>query len=164
MELNKLLITKTREKVLKFLQYRIGLFSAHLYEDAVQQAFVDMLVAKQKVSFDCEQQFVKWMCIASFRNAMKMLKKDKKYFSLEIAESTAYSDDDFEDFERQELFMWLKSRLPLKQADVIDHVLDGYQVKEIADILHIKPDTIKHRIASAQKNMRVHWEVDLKKK
>ncbi|HEY6170708.1 MAG TPA: sigma-70 family RNA polymerase sigma factor [Candidatus Kapabacteria bacterium] len=163
MELNKLIIAKTREKVLKFLRHKMGLYSAHLYEDAVQQAFVDMLVSKQKVSFDCEQQFVKWMCTASFRNAVKMLKKDKKYFSLETAESTTYSDDDFEDFERQELFVWLKSKLPLKQLDVINHVLDGYQVKEIADILRIKPDTIKHRIATAQRSMKVLWEVDQKK-
>lgn len=122
-------------------------------EDCIHDTFLNILNYKEKIK---SVKNVKAYLFKSFRNqAIKMLKDNKLEFNL--IEGTTPQEEDNRD--KEKIIVQLKELIlklsPREREIIYLKYFQGFNNKEIAEMLEIKYQTVRNILADAIKKMRV---------
>lgn len=136
----------------KLGMYRLALSILHqsdLAEDAVAEAVYKAYKSRKKLH---DQAKIKaWLYQILVNECKSMLRKKKREVTMDIVPERAETPS-------LDLGLWdLVTRLPDSQQSVITlYYYDGYSVKEIADILHLKESSVRVRMNRGRNQLR-NW-------
>ena len=142
-----------REAVIKYSDtlYKVCiviLCNEHDVQDAIQDTFCRYL--EKKPEFRDEEHEKAWLIRVATNICLDMIRFRIRHpkVSIDEVENTLAAPEQIEIF--KELL-----KLPVKQKTVIYlHYVEGYQIKEIADILGITESAVKVRLLRGRKQMR----------
>ena len=148
------IVKRYQDKLIRYATYLVGDF--HLASDVVQETFIKAYVNLN--GFNVKKKFSSWIYRIAHNEAMNVLKKDKKQFSLgEYVEIDSNIDLE-ENLIKKELKT--QTQRCLKQMSVIYreplslYFLEDKTYEEISDILRIPMGTVGTRINRAKVIMK----------
>ncbi len=147
----------------KDLLYRLALQilrNTHDAEDAVSEFYMKVIEKKEQFS---RYDNLKGALIKSLKNhCINLLKAKKDFQSLEQVSSkpsTSVAEPLLEN-ERLILVQKIIDELPEKQRIMIHfRMIEGYSMKQIAEIMEEKVNTVEVAISRARKKIRAEYEV-----
>jgi len=127
--------------------------NCHDAEDAVQSVFLKMM--KANLGFSDTEHEKAWLIITA-RNCCRDLHRQWWRKNTVILESADETSTAFENsIENSEVLKQLL-RLPCTQRVALYlHYYEGYKIREIAAILKLNENTVKSRIRSAKKRLKI---------
>lgn len=119
-------------------------------EDIYQEVFISLIKNIEKI--ENEQHLKYWL----IRTTLNKCKNHFKLFWNKMVDKTnTFEYNQSYEIELDEIRELVKS-LPIKFKDVVFlHYYEGYNIKEIADILNIKEGTVKSRLFKARNLLKV---------
>jgi len=121
--------------------------------DAVQQAL--MLAFEKLHTLKQERFFKTWMIRILINECYRIKRYHKRYLPYEeyVPDDRTWEQDNY-----TELYLTIKE-LPEKQRILVTlYYLDGYSVKEVADIMKMKEGTVKSRLSKARQMLRLRLD------
>ena len=110
-------------------------------EDAVQDVFCKYIT--KQPTFESEEHLKAWLIRVASNRSKDILRSKKIRSTLTLEEADNYEIDEDQSEILKEVFA-----LPIKYREVIVlHHLEGYSVKEIADLLSISESGVKMRLS-----------------
>jgi len=137
---------------LRYVLYLTG--NEHVAADAVQETFIKAFINLN--SFDIKRSFSTWLYRIAHNEAINMIKKYHKEIGWDEKFDIPDNNKDIElDFSRKELIQQIRQclqKLPLNYREPISLMyLEGYDYKQISDILRLPIGTVGTRINRAKK-------------
>ncbi|MBI4456265.1 MAG: RNA polymerase sigma factor [Acidobacteria bacterium] len=134
-------------------------------QDAVQETLMNVFRAMAR--FRGEAKISTWLNRITTNVCLEILRRDKKrkedsFETVQnfLADSLTHPDSPFDTVYQQELGTRLEyslQRVSLKQRQVVRmHDLEGFTIKEIAQILNISQGTVKSRLFYGRQECRRH--------
>ncbi|MDC8003912.1 sigma-70 family RNA polymerase sigma factor [Aureisphaera galaxeae] len=146
----------------KELLYRLALqmlHNQHDAEDAVSDFYIKVLEKKDQFS---KYDNLKGALIRSMKNhCINLLKSKKRLLPLEEipSEITDATNPIFSDDKRLALVQTIINELSEKQRIMIHlRMIEGYSMKQIAEIMEEKVNTVEVNISRARKRIRTEYE------
>ena len=121
------------------------------YHDAEDVVAETILTAYEKIhTLRDEEKFKSWLMQILVNNAKKEIKKQNKYFFTNEIEKYFPQEDTF----TKKVWEYIFSLEDDLRVAVVLHYYQGFQVKEIAKMLHIPPGTVKSRLFRARNELK----------
>lgn len=121
------------------------------YHDAEDVVAETILIAYEKIhTLRDETKFKSWLMQILVNNAKKEIKKQNKYFFTNEIEKYFPQEDTF----TKKVWEYIFSLEDDLRVAVVLHYYQGFQVKEIAKMLHIPPGTVKSRLFRARNELK----------
>lgn len=121
------------------------------YHDAEDVVAETILTAYEKIhTLRDEEKFKSWLMQILVNNAKKEIKKRNKYFFTNEIEKYFPQEDTF----TKKVWKYIFSLEDDLRVAVVLHYYQGFQVKEIAKMLHIPPGTVKSRLFRARNELK----------
>lgn len=121
------------------------------YHDAEDVVAETILTAYEKIhTLRDEEKFKSWLMQILVNNAKKEIKKRNKYFFTNEIEKYFLQEDTF----TKKVWEYIFSLEDDLRVAVVLHYYQGFQVKEIAKMLHIPPGTVKSRLFRARNELK----------
>ena len=121
-------------------------------EDAVSETLIRYM--NKAPAFQSPAQEKAWLCTVAANICRDMLRKRRRLVSLEETELSGYART----MEDKAILDALKS-LPEKYRAVLClHYVEGYKTDEIAQILRIRPGTVRKRLQYARRLLKLEYE------
>ena len=101
-------------------------------------------------------KFPIWLYRISHNKAINLLREENKYVQITDEEISDYCENNFLDYSKQqaENVHELLSKLKLAHREVLTlYYLEGFSIKEMADILEVSEGTVKSRLHYAKKRI-----------
>ena len=116
-------------------------------EDVYQEVFLRL--SKKMPDFESEEHEKAWLIKVTINCSKNLLNSAFLRYTTEMKE-----DFVFETKERQDIY-YAVQELPLKYRTIIHlYYYEGYKINEISNILNIKENTIKSRLARAREKLK----------
>ena len=151
----------SRYERLMFVVARDILKDPYKAEDAVNDAFINIIKNFEKIGAADSPRTKRFVVIIVRNICFNVLKKDKRHpevLSDDVSEKdqhAAPAEDSFFDSYSIEKLKETIRMLPAKQRDALYlHVTENMSVKEIASLLGLSSETVKKRIQRARKKLR----------
>lgn len=125
-------------------------------DDDIADAMQDtILTCWEKIDTLRKTQYFKtWLIRILINNCKAIYKKNSKELLTNEFSNKTMVDGNFTDIEWQEMMTCLNE----KQRIVIElYYVEGFKVREIAQILHIGQSAVKGRLQSARKNLEAYY-------
>lgn len=120
-------------------------------EDAVQEAI--QRAWQQRGKLRCDESMQQWVTRILINECYALLRRSKREMPMEsLPEREAPPDADAS---LHDLFLSLEE--PLRLPAVL-YYIEGYELKDIARMLHLPTGTVKSRLHRARKRMKETWE------
>ena len=126
----------------------------HDVKDVLQETFIKYMT--KSPAFESEEHKKAWLIKVSQNKCKEFLRFHKKHAALsldEIEESAAITDGI--GMERLELLNMVWNLNYKLKSVVVLHYIEGYSVKEVADMLSISEASVKKRLERARKELRI---------
>ena len=156
----------SRYERLMFVVARDILKDPYKAEDAVNDAFINIIKNFEKIDAVDSPRTKRFLVIIVRNICFNLLKKDKRHpevLSDDVSEKdrhTPPAEDKFFDSYSIEKLKEKIITLPAKQRDALYlHVAENMSIKEISSLLGLSSETVKKRIQRARKKLRELMEV-----
>ena len=129
----------------------------HDTKDVLQDTFLIYYTKKPK--FESEDHRKAWLIRVSQNKCREFLRFHKRHASLSLdkIDESEIITNGMDDYEKELLSMIWNMSLKLKSV-VILHYIEGYSVKETADILKISSSAAKKRLQRAREQLKTDYE------
>lgn len=124
-------------------------------EDAADAMQETALSCWEKIStLKKEQYFKTWLTRILINHCNTIYKKRGKYVLDQILPETAAVEDAYENVEWRELLQCLKEKYRIV---IVLYYVEGFKIREIADLLQISESAVKERMSAARKKMERYY-------
>jgi RNA polymerase sigma-70 factor (ECF subfamily) len=148
------IIHRYDQALLRYAQYLVR--DGDLAKDVVQESFIKAFVNLH--SFSTSKKFSSWLYRIVHNQAMNLLKKERKYFTLPSdfdAPSSTDLEESFIQAELQDHAQQCLSAMPVMYSEPLAlFYLEHMKYEQISDILHIPANTVATRISRAKKLLK----------
>lgn len=149
-----------RYKQIMFYKAKEVLSDNHLAEDAVHQAFINIIKSLDKIDENNCHKTKAFIVIVTENSAIDMYRKFKKEKNISIEDveyeikDMTYSTEDISEENHENRIINAIASLPLNYSTVIRlKYSHGYNDKEISQILDITEDNVRKRISRGKKKL-----------
>jgi DNA-directed RNA polymerase specialized sigma24 family protein len=133
--------------------HRYGTSEKVLLEEAVSFAYEKICIKHELRIFTSSGETYNWLFLTAQRKLFRETKRWNKNAKISELSFELQTEADV-GFEEHDFFRKLVGSSSKKNAVVMELILEGMNINEIAEQLHEKPDTIKHRLQRGGKKLR----------
>lgn len=144
-------VTECQEAVRRFL-VALCCGDASLADDIAQDTFVKAYLACD--TFREDSKFTTWIYRIAY-NTFLSNRRDSKSFDSLTGNESIYTEINAEDeFEYQSLYNALAKLTERERSAILLHYIQGYSIKEIAELIEASNDAVKQYLSRGRQHLR----------
>lgn len=123
-----------------------------LADDLAQDTFVKAYLTCD--SFRNEASFTSWILKIAYNTFLSSQRSSHSNVSISEAENISGQEKTDSGFEYQDLYYALEQLNKKERTTLLLFYMQGYSIKEIADITDTTPDAVKQQLSRGRKNLK----------